>query len=204
MWNAFWKEFMSDACWQVWLTWLDINSLTKKHLKYSVWGALQDEGSWKPIFNEIIKDIESVKNKLFVWDDINSDENKKAQKKYLLHILKDFFSALISNHGTNANAFKWLNSPNSMIWQRLNAWKINIKDDLWDFSDDVILWNTWTKQQQQQSEEIILEVVNRILEWETWDAWNIFDPLQNVQEDSKKQVENITEYDELEFEEWME
>ena len=166
---TFKKEFMEDAMWSVWITWLNTNQVTKQFLKMDVWGSMKEWLSASNVWKWISDDIKSVAN-------MDLDINKK--KQYLLKTLRDVTSWFVSNHWWREDALRSYNNNTSNIWQDLNSWGINIYDDLWTFSP----WQI-NDESNEAVNKLLNKIVNNILSWtsnnsEWFQSW--FKPVNNI------------------------
>jgi hypothetical protein len=176
--NTFKQGFMDEECWEVWLTGLNINEVTKKYLLLTTSMAFRYEKTWERVWAEISKDIKSTRNKKFVKN--NDALNTIKQKEYLVHVLRDITSGILSV------TWKWrmtpYNSNSSNIWKDFNNWKLNFENDLWDVSPDDIL--------DGKADKLLLRTADNILRW--W--WNnedgITNPLDELKATTKKSADN--------------
>jgi len=172
------KDLMDDACWEVWITGLNVIGLTKKYLKIWNHRQLTEPKTWARVWKEIIKDMKSVRTK---------DISEIDKKRYLLNTLKDLTSWFLSNlAGWNLEIY---NYPSTNIWKALNKMKLFIWKDLWGFSPDWIL--DW------EADRVLWKVVNNILAWalEWWDSDIYVNPLEEISAPIKKEANNILEQD---------
>lgn len=177
--NTFWQGFMDEECWEEWVTWLNINEVTKKYLLLTTSMAFRHEKTWGRVWDEISKDIKSTRNKKFVLDDNDKVWNTKKQQEYLVHVLRDVTSGILSV------TWKWRMSPynsnSSNIWKDFNNWKLNFENDLWNFSPEDIL--------KGEADKLLLRTADNILKWKwTNENW-IANPLDELTASTKKSAD---------------
>ena len=179
------KDFMDDACWEVWLTWLDNLAIIKTHMKLWQNRSFYDQKTWYRMWQEIYWDIHSTKNKIFKWDSIDSEENNLAQRKYLLLKLRELFWWFRTNH--SADTLKAYNDT-IWIWKALKNWKIDMYTDFKDIdASDIINWS-------EESDEIIYRAIDNILSWKKHEEVKTFTPPSEIiSNEIKQKISGITD-----------
>lgn len=176
---AFWKWFIDEDFWEVWVTWLNVHKLTKKYL--TLWNnrKFRDSMTWSRVWKEVVEDMISTKNKVF---DTDKNLDRKKKEEYLVYILRELIWGFFVN-------MWWItiasyNDPTSETWKYFNHWKLDIWKDLWDFSSSDILkwWNA--------SDAILLRTAKNILDWKPVDDDAQFDPISQIKVNTKNATDN--------------
>lgn len=183
---SFKDVFMNDACWQVWLTWLNVEELTKLHLWVSQNNNFRDEKTGNNVWNEIQKDLLSINSKRFYDDDV---KDRKAKEYYLLNIFNDLLSWIFAKVGWK---LVWTYNNNQMnMWKYFNSIWLKLVDDFWNFAASD--FSNWEKNLNSKSNKKLLNVINNILDWKVKNMddmdENNFNPLSDVEYFSKKAVD---------------
>ena len=182
------KEYMDDACWEVWITWLDNHKIITTYMKLWQSRSFQEWDFWYKMWGQIYVDIDSTKNKIFVWDNIDSQENIWAQKKYLLLKLRELFWWFRANHSWDT-----LKSYNDTIWiwKAFGNWKIDMYNDFKDIDAwDILKWS-------EDSDAIIYRAIDNIL-WgsESEEQYSFTPPAEIVSNETKQAVSDATKSNE--------
>lgn len=196
---TFWKDFMDDACWQVWLTWLNINELTKQYLWVSQNRNFRDEKTWNIVWDEIQKDLLKINEKTFYKDDKKKD--RAAKEEYLLHVFNDLLAWIVAKVGwTLIDTYNW---KQMNIWKYFNSIWLKLKDDFLEFSvSDFEEWSN-PKNKNSKSNTKLRKIINNILDWKvenidssednnTDDSIDDENPFDEIISSSKKEVDNVT------------
>ncbi len=168
--NSFGKWSMEDAFWEAWVTGLNIRSVTEQWLKLYTSKSFKDQDIAAKVWKEFHSDIVSTKDKLFVWDDISSVENKIYQRKYLKSFFRELLSGMRANHtwallqdydvvGDMSTSMKaWWISPVGRLEEYspsdIAEWKADgiIDNAIW-----VILWEKWEYSSNNDNRDILRE-----------------------------------------------
>lgn len=194
-WAIFHKDYMDDALWSAWVSWMN----TKK----VVWMWLKQWNQWfvenkvaKKMWAQISEDIDAVKNAKFSND---WEEDYKLKQKYLIHELRDIISAMIDIYWLRSEMiFPSLMNRWTEIWASFYKWKLNIYD-FWGWPD----WN-WKKFTASEIsswkvadvEELLKKISDNILKWRSNDdlsfeelMWNIWSrEVENTKQKTKNNV----------------
>lgn len=197
---TFKKDFMDDACWQVWLTWLNVNELTKMYLWVSQNQNFKDPKTWNTVWNEIFTDLKNINKKTFYNDEV---KDRLAKREYLLHIFNDLLWWIMSNVGWN---LIWTYNNNQMnMWKYFNSIWLNLKNDFINYS--VSDFDDWQDEnwniKKTESNVKLLKIIDNILDWKTDDISKIDnesiddkiineDPFDEIISESKKSVDKVT------------
>jgi len=195
---TFWKDFMDDACWQVWLTWLNINELTKQYLWVSQNRNFRDEKTWNIVWDEIQKDLLAINEKTFYKD---KKKDREAKEEYLLHVLNDLLAWIVAKVGWDY--IGTYNNKQMNMWKYFNSIWLNLKEDFIDFS--VSDFEEWSKPENRNSESNtkLRKIIWNILDWNTEDISKNDepsfddkitneDPFDEIISSSKKNVDMVT------------
>ena len=177
------SKIMNDALKEKWITWLDVYQMARRFLNLWTQGSFRDDVAWNNVWDEIYSDISSINNKRLVDDNKSNEENIAARKKYLLDVMKDLVSGLIS---TSAEIrLLAYNSNWSNIWKFFNTIWLHIKNDLADnYSKDEI--------RNDKANYVLMKAVDKIIGWALdWSNTNFVDPLARITEPTKKDTQNI-------------
>lgn len=182
---TFKKDFMEDAMWEAWVSWLNTNQVTKQFLKMDVWWSMREWKAASNVWKKISQDIFAVP-----WMDLSESD----KRKYLLKSLRDLTSWFISNHWWRKDdALKSYNLSSTNIWHTLNSWWLYVEKDFSWFSPEEI-----NDENNQEVNSLLSNVVNNILSWNTkntedsWLTW-LYDVLKEAQNSKKDDVKNILE-----------
>lgn len=168
--NIFKKDFMDDACWDAWVSWLNVWKIVSKYFsKNPGWWFHEKEVAPK-MWLEISNDIKKTKDKIFSDDPILDEKYKKT---YLRQILRELVSSIIDLSWSRPEVLDSYNLLTTETWIDFNDWWLNLKDfsklSPWLILDD---WK-WDK--------ILDKVVDNILSWrkaEVIEKW-VFDSILN-------------------------
>jgi len=166
--NVFKENFVEDAIWDTGVFGLNTYKISKKFLEISQWGTFKKWTAGERVWKRMREDINSTPSKILEANaELNSVENRAAQKSYLAVQLKEISAWLLAAHGWNQTALWALNNNTSLIWSELNKWGINMKSDLWEFSAEAI--KNWDKNNffYSVAEKIISGWTSEEYTWET-------------------------------------
>ena len=184
------KDIMDDQFSDQWITWLWIKVFGQigwldQQWKFANWSAA------KKAWREIVWELKNTRNKTFIWDDINSIENKKAQRKVMISTLR-WVASFIADRWSQTSIINWFLEWKWDMWIILKKfWITNYFDDILEFSTDDIAW--W------KADNILINISDDILSWNT-NIDNVFendsnevfdDPFEWEQNNHKKKVEEI-------------
>lgn len=197
--GTFWKDFMDDACWDAWLSWLNVNELTKQYLWVSQNRNFKDPKTWNVVWNEIQKDLLKINSKTFYKNDPKKD--REAKQQYLLHIFNDLLAWIASTLGWDL--IDTYNNNQMNIWKYFNSIWLKLKEDFKEFS--VSDFEGWSKSENKNSKSNVklLKIINNILDGKTDDISKIDnesiddkiineDPFDEIISESKKTVDKVT------------
>lgn len=177
------EELMTDWFQWAWVTWLSPYQVARKTLKmHQSWGFMKDK-NWKACWAELSNDINSVKDKILDLNsnDINSQGNREAQRKYLLEVLREIIAAFIENSWWNPRMMWAYNMLTTDIWQDLNKWWIDLARDFATFSPKNIL--------EKNADRIILSKIDNILWWHWGNDNNFYNPFDDIQNSAKNKID---------------
>ena len=178
-WEYFKKDFVDDWAWETWVFGLNTTKLAGKYLEMSQWGAFKYGSASKKVWERMYNDINNTPHKILVaWEDLHSEINKEAQKKYIAKQFESITSGLLSVHGWRPWILPSINSPTSHLWQQFNKWGINIVNDLNDVSAWDVKW--WWKRQY------FLDAAERLIETGGQEVHNWITPVEFIVENTKK------------------
>jgi len=169
------KDYLNDAAWIEWVSWLDVKSIAETYLRLNPTRQLADTTTWNNMWNAILKDINSVNKKQFYpWEIKNNDDRRKdreLKEKYLLTFMKELCSWFLS--GASSEILKTYNAGSTDIWKFLNSIWLDLYRDLWEFSPTDVL-------ETNKADNVILGAVRNILAWKSeWIPWNTpYDPFE--------------------------
>jgi len=166
--NTFKQDFVEDAIWDTWVFGLNTYKLAKKYFETSQWWNFKKWKASENVFIRMREDVNSTPWKVMdTWPDgkhleLNSRENRAIQKSYIIGQLTEISAGLLAAHGWNKTALWALNNQTSMIWSQLNAWGINIVNDLWTNSAEEL--KNWEK--SKFFERVASRIISGGTHWE--------------------------------------
>ncbi len=171
------KAYIYDACWEVWLSWLNVGVLSRIYLQ--IWNNRKFR-DWKwgsRVWREISADLKATKDKVFDTDPLKDKEKKQ---RYLMQMLRELISAFFASQWWRT--LEAYNDPTSDLWQTFNSWNLNIYNDLWHFSEtDIVDW---------KADYILQKAVDRILSWATTSS-DFSDPFSEVTWNTSESLDEI-------------
>jgi len=152
-WGTFKADYMWDACWAEWLSWLDVHRVVIKYLaKDNAWG-FKDKDVWPIMWKKISEDLKSTNSKVF---SDNKNEDLKFKKRYLLQTLREVVWWIVELSWSHPAFLDSYNNLTTETWIDFKNWWLTISD-FKEFSPSMILnWDSDSK---------FSEVVNNILSW---------------------------------------
>ncbi len=176
MWNAFKKDYVEDWAGETWIYGININGLTKKYLDLSQGWGFRNWQTATNIWLQIKEDVNATPKKLFVWNDINSPENRAAQEGHLVDIFEQLIGGYLEIHGANQQALRGMNNPTTSLWSALNSWWINMLRDLYQSSSEEVEAG-WRR-------EYFRKVAGNIISWNTGGTGWIPEVLQRTKSET--------------------
>lgn len=174
---TFKKDFMEDAMWAEWISWLNILENVKLYFQLNQqWGA-RDEKAFNAVWKWILSDINRTKN-----------------KKVLVKILSQLIGWILVNTWFNETLLWIYNKPTTDLWKNFNKWGINIEKDFWSFSSTDVI------NIEKNVEPVLNRIANNIISWNSsWYSgpW-IFDFTEKVKKKTDKAVNNSDYYSDYE------
>lgn len=189
-WGTFKADFMWDACWSEWLSWLDVYRVVIKFLEKSQSWGFRDKDTWPLIWQKISEDLKSTKNKVF------SDDKKKdleLKRKYLLQTLREIIWWIVSISWSNLNSLNSYDNLSTETWVDFNNWWLKISD-FSEFSASIILKWYSDKNSDKDKEliakidSILIPAVDNILSWRV-DFSKSSNKIESVFDDIKSSVD---------------
>jgi len=186
--NTFKVDFVEDAIWDTWVFGLNTYKLSKKYLEISQWGTFKKWTGGERVWKRMKGDINATPFKLMEPGvDLNSEINRQTQKSYITMQLTEICAWLLAAHGGNQTALWALNNNTSLIWSQLNAWWINMKNDLWEFSAE------WIKDWEKKA--FFQQVAENIISWGTLDLSDIWEtPVELRVKETKDKTSSATKW----------
>ena len=116
---------MADAFVGTWISWLNINKVSRQVLTFSQWARLSHEKIHNFIWPEILNEFRAISKRKY--DGSDDWENKKIQIKLIKDMLRWLLSWFLTNHWSSPNLLK---SYNSSTWpfSQLNNWWIDMME----------------------------------------------------------------------------
>lgn len=163
--DAFKKDFMDDACWDAWVSWLDTKKMVVQYLYMDTGGWYRDKNMWPKMWNWISNDIKSTFSKTF---SDNPNEDLLLKRKYLRIIFRDLLSGILEVWWFRKDMLMSYNNSSSDIWQDLNSWWVVLQDYMWHSPSNVLAW---------EADNLIDNAIDNILSWRKVSTWNSFDSI---------------------------
>ncbi|MCD5375114.1 hypothetical protein LR010_01520, partial [Candidatus Gracilibacteria bacterium] len=136
--NYFKEDFVDDWAGETGIFGLNTYKISKKYLEVGQGGKFKKDGA-DDVWVRMRGDINATYGKILEGGkELDSVENKIAQKEYISTQLTEITAGLLAAHGGNKTALTALNNPTSLIGSQFNSWGINIQNDLGSFSSDEI------------------------------------------------------------------
>lgn len=152
-WGTFKADYMWDACWAEWLSWLDVHRVVIKYLaKDNAWG-FRDKDTWPIMWQKISEDLKSTNSKVFSDD---KKEDLRLKKKYLLQTLREVVWWIVELSWSHPAFLDSYNNLTTETWIDFKNWWLTISD-FKEFSPSMIL--KW------KSDEKLSLAVDNILSW---------------------------------------
>ncbi len=163
--DAFKKDFMDDACWDAWVSWLDTKKMVVQYLYMDTGGWYKDKNMWPKMWSWISEDIKKTASKTF---SDNREEDLILKRKYLKILLRDLLSGILEVWWFRKDILTSYNNLSSDIWQDLTSWWVMLNDYIGYSSSRVLDWD---------SDILIDTAIDNILSWRKVSSWNSFDSI---------------------------
>lgn len=165
--GTFKSDYMWDACWDGWISWLDVNKVFLKFLQVDQAWGLREKDAWPLVWKRISEDIKSTKDKTF---SDNIAEDVIFKKEYLLQTIREIVAAINELSWWREWYSSWYNSLSTETWVDFKNWWLDLSK-FNDKSPSMIL--------EWKSDKLLYEVVDNILSWR-----NLFD-------ESKSKIDSV-------------